>query len=68
MWMLEAMCDAGGGGIANGGVCGSSADGGECAAGLSCCYPCGTPGCEFKCTPTCGPSDPGCFGGCVAVP
>ena len=32
----------------------------ECGSGLSCCYPCGIPGCTNQCTPTCAPGDPGC--------
>jgi hypothetical protein len=67
-WLLEAMCDAGGGGIPLGGLCGSSADGGVCADGLACCYPCGIGGCSFTCTTPCNAGDPGCFEGCLALP
>jgi hypothetical protein len=61
MWTLKANC---GGGIPAGQPCGNAEDGGPCAAGLSCCYPCGIPGCTNTCTPTCDPSDPDCIGGC----
>ena len=40
----------------------------ECGPGLTCCYPCGVPGCESVCTPTCRETDPGCMDGCVAHP
>ncbi|MBI4956105.1 MAG: putative metal-binding motif-containing protein [Myxococcales bacterium] len=33
-----------------------------CGEGLSCCYPCGIPDCDFVCVPTC--TEPGCIGGC----
>lgn len=48
-----------------GSTCGSS---GDCGEGLSCCYPCGVPGCDDLCQPTCDPSSPSCVDGCVAVP
>lgn len=50
---------------ASGDPCSASTD---CGSGLSCCYPCGTPGCSNQCTPTCTPGDPGCFDGCLALP
>lgn len=37
----------------------------DCGAGLSCCYPCGIPGCTNVCEPTCDSGDPGCSGGCL---
>jgi len=40
----------------------------ECGSGLSCCYPCGAPGCANQCTPSCAAGDPGCVGGCLALP
>lgn len=33
----------------SGETCGQSAAGARCASGLMCCYPCGIPGCEFRC-------------------
>lgn len=33
----------------SGEACGQSAGGARCASGLTCCYPCGIPGCEFRC-------------------
>lgn len=39
----------------------------ECGAGLSCCYPCGIPGCTHVCEPTCT-GMPGCAGGCLLRP
>ncbi len=40
-----------------------------CGPGLSCCYPCGIPGCMNECTVTCSPGDPGCGGeGCYLYP
>ena len=35
----------------NGETCGQSAGGAACATGLLCCYPCGIPGCDFRCEP-----------------
>ncbi|NUN15015.1 MAG: hypothetical protein HUU55_15405 [Myxococcales bacterium] len=43
-------------------------DGGECASGLACCYPCGIPDCTFTCTEPCPTGTPGCFGGCFLFP
>ena len=44
-------------------------DGGPCADGLACCYPCGIPGCTFTCTQACDPAtEPGCFDGCYLFP
>lgn len=43
--------------------------GGGCGDALSCCYPCGIPGCAWKCVPSCDPGDPFCSGGCsVGMP
>jgi hypothetical protein len=39
-----------------------------CGEGLTCCYPCGIPDCEFVCEPTCDPGTPECFGGCLLRP
>lgn len=39
-----------------------------CGAGLSCCYPCGIPGCAYVCEVTCAPGDPGCAAGCIIRP
>ena len=39
-----------------------------CGTGLSCCYPCGIPGCDNVCEVTCAPSDPGCIDGCFIRP
>lgn len=39
-----------------------------CGPGLSCCYPCGIPGCENRCEPSCAEGDPGCAGGCLLRP
>lgn len=41
---------------------------GECSDGYSCCYPCGIPGCDNICEPTCDESTPGCRGGCLLRP
>lgn len=56
------------GGIPLDGVCGSSADGGQCAKGLACCYPCGIPDCSFVCTTPCDAGEPACVNGCLQVP
>lgn len=37
----------------------------ECGPGLSCCYPCGIPGCMNVCEPSCAEGTPGCAGGCL---
>jgi hypothetical protein len=76
--MTTACPDAGSGGAGGGGdtdggapaggACGQSADGGACAAGLACCYPCGIPGCPYTCTTPCAPSMPGCSNGCPELP
>lgn len=50
--------------LEEGDLCGG--DLGECGRGLSCCYPCGIPGCENVCTPTC--YDDWCSGGCPMYP
>jgi len=49
-------------------LCGQDAEGLTCGADLACCYPCGIPGCEFTCTQACDDGDPGCSGGCFALP
>lgn len=49
-------------------LCGQDAEGITCGTELACCYPCGIPGCEFTCTQACDDGDPGCFGGCFALP
>lgn len=59
----DAGDDAGGG--AAGDPCGSQDD---CGAGLSCCYPCGIPGCQNVCEPTCDEGEPACVGGCFLRP
>jgi hypothetical protein len=48
------------------GIC--TPGGAPCAAGFSCCYPCGIEGCDFRCEPTCAPGTPGCAGGCFLRP
>ena len=53
-------------GLASGDTCEPGAD--ACGAGLTCCYPCGIPDCEFVCEPTCDPDDPACSGGCYLRP
>ncbi|MBK9260175.1 MAG: hypothetical protein IPM54_10100 [Polyangiaceae bacterium] len=58
----------GGGGLPDGAVCGQSANGAMCGPGLACCYPCGIPDCDWKCTPACDPNSPGCANGCIAAP
>ncbi|MBK8011139.1 MAG: hypothetical protein IPK13_07290 [Deltaproteobacteria bacterium] len=52
------------------GESGETVEAGRCGAGLSCCYPCGVPGCEDVCEPTCDPnsSTEPCFNGCTAHP
>ena len=40
----------------------------DCPTGELCCYPCGIPGCDNICEPTCPPGTPGCFGGCYLRP
>jgi hypothetical protein len=42
--------------------------GAPCAAGFSCCYPCGVEGCDFRCEPTCSEQTPGCINGCFLRP
>lgn len=41
---------------------------GECTTAYSCCYPCGIPGCENICEPTCDEGTPACAGGCLLRP
>ncbi|MCA9611037.1 MAG: hypothetical protein KC619_35830 [Myxococcales bacterium] len=53
-------------GLPSGAAC--TAPGDTCGAGLSCCYPCGIPGCDNVCEPTCDPGDPGCVDGCMLRP
>ncbi|MCB9653515.1 MAG: hypothetical protein H6729_05185 [Deltaproteobacteria bacterium] len=52
------------------GETGQTVTAGRCGAGLSCCYPCGIPGCEDVCEPTCDPnsSTQPCIDGCIAHP
>lgn len=38
----------------------------NCGEGLSCCYPCGIPGCSNQCEPSC--TSEGCFEGCALRP
>ncbi|UQA59804.1 hypothetical protein [Polyangium aurulentum] len=57
-----------GGGLPVGALCGQSANGAMCGAGLACCYPCGIPGCDFKCVAACDPNTPGCADGCIPAP
>lgn len=64
---MGGMAGSGGGG-AIGALCGQSAGGAMCAQGLACCYPCGIPGCDFKCTTPCDPNSPGCMNGCMLLP
>jgi hypothetical protein len=52
--------------LAAGEVCGGES--GACGPGLACCYPCGIPGCEFRCEPACDPGTPGCSSGCLLRP
>jgi len=62
-------CNDGGrrdGGLPDGAECGDGL--GQCADGLSCCYPCGIPGCANVCEPSCTRGDPGCFDGCLLRP
>jgi hypothetical protein len=64
-YVCEAGCWAPRGTGASGDHCTVTSD---CGGGLSCCYPCGVPGCTNQCTPTCAHGDPGCVNGCAAVP
>jgi hypothetical protein len=43
-------------------------DGGECAAGLVCCYPCGMPDCTWTCAVPCDAAEPWCQDGCPMLP
>lgn len=57
--------DAGPGGtLPEGAVC--TTDRAACGPGLSCCYPCGIPDCDWRCEPTCAPGTPDCFDGCYS--
>lgn len=56
--LVDDAC--GGGGLGEGEVCTPDPD--PCAPGLLCCYPCGVPGCEFRC------SQPAPGGGCLLPP
>ncbi len=49
-----------------GDVCDPTAS--QCGEGLSCCYPCGVPGCDTICVVDCDPADPLCFDGCLVLP
>jgi len=51
----------------NGDPCGQSANGRSCAQGLACCYPCGIPGCVYRCQTPCA-AGPGCVNGCLLIP
>jgi len=57
-------CTGEGGGP--GDLCGQS--GGDCAAGLVCCYPCGIPDCDWKCQEPCDADEVWCADGCPMVP
>lgn len=61
-YVCAGGCYAPAGGGGSGDPCGSSA---ECGPGLSCCYPCGIPGCMNVCEPSCAEGTPGCAGGCL---
>lgn len=63
---LEGLCRAPTGTLAEGESCGDGLA--TCGAGLSCCYPCGIPGCTNVCEPTCTEGSPGCSGGCMLRP
>lgn len=62
-YVCEGGCWAPRGTGASGDTCAMTS---ECGSGLSCCYPCGIPGCTNQCTPTC--TGAGCAGGCPAIP
>ena len=47
--------------------CGQSANGRACAQGLVCCYPCGIPGCQYRCQTPCA-AGPACINGCPLLP
>lgn len=64
-YVCEGGCFAPRGSGASGDPCTTTS---ACGAGLSCCYPCGTPGCSNRCEPTCNVGDPGCVGGCLQRP
>jgi hypothetical protein len=53
-------------GLSAGDTCQPSAN--DCGPGLTCCYPCGIPDCDFVCEPTCAPGSPACSGGCLLRP
>jgi hypothetical protein len=61
-YVCQGGCWAPRGTGTDGSACSMTSD---CGSGLSCCYPCGIPGCTNQCTPTCTPGSPGCSGGCV---
>jgi hypothetical protein len=56
-----------GGFAQSGDPCGQSAGGISCAPTLVCCYPCGIPGCQYRCQSPCV-AGPGCFNGCPLLP
>jgi hypothetical protein len=56
---------SGGEASSGGGACATSDD---CGSGFSCCYPCGIPGCERVCEPSCEEGRPGCANGCMMRP
>jgi hypothetical protein len=64
---LEGLCRPAPPTLGNGDACGEGVVG-ECGDGLSCCYPCGIPGCTNVCEPTCAEGEPGCAGGCLLRP
>ncbi|MCC7538914.1 MAG: hypothetical protein IT379_21995 [Deltaproteobacteria bacterium] len=64
---LEGLCRVAPGTLGAGDACGEGVTG-ACGEGLSCCYPCGIPGCTNVCEPTCDASEPGCVGGCFLRP
>ena len=49
-----------------GDLCGQS--GGDCLPDLVCCYPCGIPGCAFKCQEPCEDNEVWCADGCPMLP
>ena len=56
-YVCQGGCWAPRGTGASGSACAATSD---CGSGLSCCYPCGIPGCTNQCMPTCAPRSPGC--------
>lgn len=64
---LEGLCRPAPPTLGAGEQCGVGIEG-VCGDGLSCCYPCGIPGCTNVCEPTCTEGEPGCVGGCFLRP